>query len=208
MPEAGSEALEDHADWQDLDVTGDFTGAAAERVELNGCTVRARLTAVDLPAARATDCRFEDCDLSGASLDDLRATRVAFVRCRMTGVVLASARLRDVTFEDCRLDDANLRMTTWERSRLSGCDLRGADLYAAKLGAAALTDCDLRGVELSKADLTGCRLHGARLEDVRGGASLRGVVLAGDQLVPAALALFADLGIVIDDEDDGQPLPR
>jgi hypothetical protein len=56
-------------------------------------------------------------------------------------------------------------------------------------------------VELSKADLTGSRLHGARLDGIKGGAALRGVVLAGDQLVPAALALFVELGITVDDGD-------
>jgi uncharacterized protein YjbI with pentapeptide repeats len=191
--------IEDEAEWDDLEVTGDHTGAVAAGVHLTGCTVRARLTAVDLANATFTDCRFEDCDLSGASLEELRATRVTFLRCRMTGLVVASARFRDVTFEDCKLDGANLRMTTWERCRIESCDLHEADVYGAKFGGTPIEGCDLREVELAKADLTGCRLHGSRLEGIRSAQQLRGVVLASDQLVPAAEAVLAALGIVIED---------
>ena len=135
-------------------------------------------------------------------LEELRATRVEFLRCRMTSVLAASSRLKDVSFVDCKLDDANLRMTEWERCEIDSCDLHGADLYAAKLGGAPITGSDLRETELSKADLRGCRLHGSRLEGLKGGDSLRGVVLGSDQLVPAAEALFVALGVVIEDDDD------
>jgi uncharacterized protein YjbI with pentapeptide repeats len=198
-PSPAEGPLEDETEWQDLEVTGDFTGSVAAAVHLTGCTVRARLTAVDLARATFTDCRFEDSDLSGASLEELRATRVTFVRCRLTGLVAASARFRDVTFEDCKLDDANLRMTTWERSRMESCDLHGADLYAAKLGGMPIEGCDLRDVELGKADLTGTRLHGSRLDGIRSADRLRGTILGSDQLVPAAEAVFAALGIVVED---------
>jgi uncharacterized protein YjbI with pentapeptide repeats len=200
-----TEVLEDGTEWDELELTGDHTGANAAGIHLTGCTVRARLTAVDLPNATFTDCRFEDCDFSGASLADLRATRVTFTRCRMTGLVVPSARFRDVTFEDCKLDAANLRMTTWERCRITACDLHEADVYGANFGGTPIEGCDLREVELSKADLTGCHLHGSRLDGIRSALQLRGVVLASDQLVPAAEAVLAALGIRI---EDGEAEPR
>jgi uncharacterized protein YjbI with pentapeptide repeats len=193
--------IEDETDWQGVLITGDLAGSVATSVELAGCRADGvRLAGADLGRVTFTDCVFVDCDLSGLVLEEARLTRVELVRCRMGGVLAATARFRDVAFRDCLLRDANLRMTQWERSEVDGCDLRETDLYAAKLGGTPLTGCDLRDVELSKADLGGCRLHGSRLEGIKGGASLRGVVLAGDQLVPAALALFIDLGIVLEDD--------
>ena len=54
--------------------------------------------------------------------------------------------------------------------------------------------------DFSKADLTGARLQRSNLTEVRGGDALRGVTISSDQLIPAALALFAAMKIRIDDE--------
>ena len=60
--------------------------------------------------------------------------------------------------------------------------------------------CDLSGVELSKANLAGSHLFGSKLDGIYGGESLRDVRIGTDQIISAALAVFADLGIALWDE--------
>jgi uncharacterized protein YjbI with pentapeptide repeats len=202
-PPAGPDAR-----WEDLLVRGDHPEHDAEGLDAARCRVEARFIGASWPQASFTDVVVEDADLSGAILEELRATRVVFRRCRLSGVVIHSATLRDVAFLDCRMDGANLRMTTWERTELVGCHLRDAELYGAKLGGGRLLGCDLGHVELARADLTGADLRGSTLDDVRGADRLRGATIGADQLVPAALAVFAALSITLDDGGDpGDPAP-
>ena len=80
--------------------------------------------------------------------------------------------------------------------------LAEADFYEASLPGSRFQSCDLTATQLSKADLTGTRLHGSTLERIHGADGLRGVIIGSDQVVPAALAVFGTLNIVVDDELD------
>lgn len=193
--------LDEDAEWQSVEVAGDFTGRRAPDVEIVGSHLaRARFTAATLDRIHLTDCRFDGCDLSGALLDEGVLTRVEFRECRMSGIVASRTKLRDVRFVDCRLDEASLRMAGGERIEFVGCDLRGADLYEAKLVDARFATCDLRGAELSKAQLRGARLQGSKLDDIKGGRSLEGVVIDSSQIVTLALGIMGALDILVDDE--------
>ena len=75
-----------------------------------------------------------------------------------------------------------------------------ADFSNAAFTSSAFTGCDLRTAEFSKASMKGTRLSGSNVEGLRGASYLRGVVVGTDQVLPLALGVFADLGIVIDDE--------
>ena len=63
--------------------------------------------------------------------------------------------------------------------------------------------CDLTGLELSKATCDGPFLHGSRLDGIKGAGALQGCVIGTDQVTPLAFALFASLGIRVDDDADG-----
>ncbi len=82
-----------------------------------------------------------------------------------------------------------------ERAELRDCNLAGSDFYAAKLPGSQILGCDLSRADLSKADLTGTRMQRSDLTDLRGGDSLRGVTISSDQVIPAALAVFASMKI-------------
>jgi len=98
------------------------------------------------------------------------------------------------------VDGANFRMTKWESAEFWNCSLAEADFYEASLPGSRFQSCDLTGVQLSKTDLTGTRLHGSTLEGIHGADNLRGVTIGSDQMIPAALAVFGALNILVDDE--------
>ncbi len=208
-PDEAEPELIDGADWSDLEIRGDYSMQSADGVEFVSCRFAgAALTGVTLYKARLIDCVFVDSELSGAVLEDATLTRVSFQTCRMSGFQVPGAHGRDVTFADCRLDGTNLRMSHWERTTFERCDLRDADLYAAEAKAARFIGCDLRTALVSKANLSGANLAGSNLEGIRGGESLRGVVITPEQLIPAALAVFSGLNITIDDGTQGEPDPK
>ncbi len=195
--------LDEDAEWIGVEVTGDFAGALAPDVEINGSRLtQTLLTGARLDRIHLTDCLFIGCDLSGTIVDEAVMTRVEFRECRMSGLVASRARLADVRFVDCRLDEASLRMANAERIELVSCDLRGGDLYQATLVEARLATCDLSGADLSQADLHGARLQGSKLDDIKGSKALAGVVIDSAQIVSVALAVMRALDILIDDEID------
>ena len=90
-------------------------------------------------------------------------------------------------------------MTQWERAEFEGNRMVGADFYAAQLSGSRFSRCNLTGVELSKCTLTGSRIEHSVLEGLRGAAALAGVTITSDEILPAALALFAAMAIVVED---------
>ncbi len=193
----------DHDDeWSEVTGGGDLVGVDAEDVEIHGSSLAdLRLTGAALPRVRITDTRFTGCELSGARLDEATLTRVEFRDCRMSGFVATRARLRDVSFVDCRLDAASFRMAVAERIAFAQCELIDADFYEARLdNGAAFDRCDLTRASFDRAALAGARLGGSTLDELRGAEALAGAFIDSGQLVPVALALFAALGITIDDD--------
>jgi uncharacterized protein YjbI with pentapeptide repeats len=195
--------LEEDAEWQGVDATGDFGATRAADVEIaESRLAQALFTGSALDRIRLTDCLFEGCDLSGALIDEAVLTRVEFHECRMSGFVASRAKLRDVRFVACRLEEASFRMAAGERIEFVGCDLRGSDFYEARMADARFASCDLSGAELSKAELRGARLQGSKLDDIKGSRSLEGVVIDSSQIVSVALGIMHALDILIDDEDE------
>jgi len=118
----------------------------------------------------------------------------------MTGVILTASTLKNVTVEECKLDQANLRSANAVSLTASESDLRGADFGRAGLKDCALRQCRLDGADFSAASVSSVRLHGSTLDGIQGVRG--GFVIASDQLVPLAYAVFAALGVVVDDELD------
>ncbi len=153
----------------------------------------------DLRRLHARDVRFERCDLSGTVLDSAALHAVEFVGCRMTGVMLGNATLRDVRLVECRADLANWRMSSATRLLARSTSLREADFYDVRLSMAAFYDCDLRSAAFRDCRFADVDLHGSRLDDLREVRDLAGVSLAGDQVLPVALALLAAQHIAVTD---------
>lgn len=135
--------------------------------------------------ARLVDVELVRCDLSGCDFCESVWQRVKLVDCRASAIELPQANLRDVTFVDCKLDDANFRLAKLQRVRFDASVLAGADMSNAKCAAV-----DLRG---------------ARLDGLRGVASLAGATIGPDQLVGLAPALAQALGlrVLADGQDPG-----
>jgi hypothetical protein len=205
--EDGVLTLDDDAEWTEVEVSGDHSGAVACDVDLHDVRLtRARFTGAELLRARLTDVVIEGCDLSGAMLESVDLHRVELRDCRMSGVVFTRARLRDVRFESCRLDGASFRMSEAERASFHESMMAGTDFYGAKLPNVRFFGCDLTGADFSTAALKGARFHGSTVEGIKGGRALAGIVIDSTQLVPVSQVVLASLGIVVD--DDAEPDAR
>jgi uncharacterized protein YjbI with pentapeptide repeats len=154
--------------------------------------------------ARLVDVLLVRCDLSGCDFSESTWRRVELVDCRLSAVELPQVRFDDVRFEDCRLDDANLRMAHLHRVELATSVLQGAELIAAQLEEVTFRDCDLSAADFSGARCAQVDLRGARLDGLRGVASLGGATVGFDQLVGLAPDLARALGMTVrpDDETD------
>jgi uncharacterized protein YjbI with pentapeptide repeats len=203
LAEVAHESLQSGDEWQNERVeSGDLVDADADRVEITGCALRGvRLTGSRLEHLRLIDVLAVDCELSGAILTEATLWRVEFRNCRMSGLVISDSKLRDVRFRECKLDDANFRFVKAERVELDGCSLVEADFTESTFQGSAFLACDLRRAVLTKASMRGTRLAGSNVEELIGAGALRGVIVGTDQVLPLALAVFADLGIVVRDDD-------
>jgi uncharacterized protein YjbI with pentapeptide repeats len=198
-----SPALLDEAQISDVAIVGDYTGAEFLTAEITACRLdEVQAIGSRLIRSRLVDCIAVACDFSGAVFDECSISRMEFHDCRLSGLQAQHSWFKDVAFFDCKVEGANFRMTRWESAEFQGCSLAEADFYEASLPGSRFQSCDLTGVQLAKADLTGTRLHGSTLERIQGADGLRGVVIGSDQVLPAALAVFATLNIVIDDESN------
>jgi len=116
--------------------------------------------------------------------------------------VISDTKLHHVSFRDCKLDDANFRFASGSTSCSTAARSSKPTSPKRSFTSSALTGCDLRRAVFEKASLAGTRLSGSTLDGLRGAGSLRGVVVGTDQVLPLALGVFGDLGIVISDGDE------
>jgi uncharacterized protein YjbI with pentapeptide repeats len=196
--------LSPHDEWnEECVVDADLSGCVADHVEIAACELRGvLLTGAELEQLRLVDVVARICEFSGSFAHQSSMVRVEFRNCRMSGLVVSDSRLSSVQFVDCKLDDANFRFATGDHVVFDRCSLVGADFYGATLTVSGFDSCDLTGAQFSKATVGGVRLLGSRLEGVRGAIGMSGVVIGSDQVLPLALSVFSDLGIVIEHEED------
>jgi len=178
----------------------DIGGDDLDDLELTRCVVEGvRLTARSARRLRLTDVVLRDCELSGLDLQEARLLRVRIERCRAEGLDAGLLRATDVVVVDTKLSTAGLRMTAWERSAFEGCDLRRAELMEASLDGVEMTGCDLTGADVTRARMVDVRFRSTRLDDLAGATALAGATVEATQVVPVGLALFAALGIRLDE---------
>ena len=199
-PEFG---IEDGASaWRTV-LTGDFSAAGGRHLHVEESHIeRAVFTGAQLPQSQLTDVVVDAADLSGVDLEESLLTRVQFRGCRMSGLQASAVRMHDVAFTECRLDGTNFRLSEADRVTFSTCELRSADFYSASLKDIRFFDCELTDADFSQAELSNGQFHGSNLVDVKGGDSLRDIVIDTAQVVPLALRVFGAMGIRVDDERD------
>jgi uncharacterized protein YjbI with pentapeptide repeats len=78
-----------------------------------------------------------------------------------------------------------------------------ADLTGVRLDAVRFEDCDLTEADLSGARLHRCELRGCRIDGLRAMDRLRGAAMPWPDVVAAAGAFAAALGVRVLDEDAG-----
>ena len=108
------------------------------------------------------DCRFERCDLSGASLKRSRFVGCTFSHCDLSLTNLTDTELSDVRFEDTALVGVNFSLLARTLApfqlTFGSCTLTYAVFKGLGLSGCTLTDCAAReavfdGVDLSRAAL-------------------------------------------------------
>jgi uncharacterized protein YjbI with pentapeptide repeats len=200
--------LVDGVEWDGVEVAGEVAGPMdVEDVEVASSRLaNVRLTGRRFERLRLVDVLIEDSELSGVTIAEGHFTRVELRRCRLSGLVASTLKARHVRLTDCRADGATFRMTRWEHAEFRDVDLRDADFHASALAGVRLLGCDLTGADFSRATMAGAALHGSTVDGIKGADSLRGAVVAGDQVLSLALPVLAALGIVVDDGYlDGDP---
>jgi uncharacterized protein YjbI with pentapeptide repeats len=181
----------------------DLHGRVADHVEIAASElVRVELTGTGLERLRLVDVVVRDCELSGALAGGASIVRAEFHRCRMTGLELSGSKLAHVRFVDCKLDEANLRFVEAEQVVFERCSLVGTEFYGATLATTEFDTCDLTRGQFSKATVAGARFAGSTIDGLRGAGGMSGVVIAAEQVLPLALSVFRDLGIVVEHLDD------
>jgi uncharacterized protein YjbI with pentapeptide repeats len=152
--------------------------------------------------ARLTDVEFVRCDLAGCDFSDTKLTRVSLIDCRAIALEAGQSSWRDVRVVDAVLGEANLRMSTLRDVWFESTSLVAAEFIAARLEKVAFGASDLTRADFTKATCSDVDLHDARLDELRGVASLAGATIAVDQLFGLAPALASALGIVVVARDE------
>ena len=185
LPEApATEApeLEDHAEWREVELTGeDLSGARVRGLEL-------------------TDVVLRSCNAANVTALKSSLSRCAFTGCRMTGLALPDSTLEDVRFTDCLIDLAAFGFTRFRRVMFSGCILRDADFTDARFESARFHRCEMEGVTFTGARFARSEMRGCTLEGLRGIEGLRGVAMDWSDVVGLAGTFAAALGIEVIEE--------
>jgi uncharacterized protein YjbI with pentapeptide repeats len=197
--------IEDEDEWRDVVVDAEnLAGVVAEHARVTGSVLRnVTLTGAELHRAALTDVRFVDCELSGAILTESDWLRVELVNCRMSGLVLSESRLRDVRVVDGKLDTGDFRLSRCERIVFAGCAMPNADFYGATLDDVRFDRSDLRAAHFSGVHGRDLRLLHCNVEGVSGATALAGASVTPDQMLPLGLAVLAELGFTIFDDEGG-----
>lgn len=148
-----------------------------------------------LSKSRLTGDIFSGVDFSSSRWNDIKIDRCSFAGCEFLGANLTGVTAKDVIFEGCRFDYSYLQgFRAVGGLAFVNCSFRESTFEAARLPGSVFVSCSLAGTEF-----TGCDLRGNNLEEVRGLASLRRVIVDPDQLPQLTTAIVRDLEIELKD---------
>lgn len=162
-------------------------------LELLDCALTGvTLKTSDRSTVRLVDCVLENCDLSQATVEELRGCR--FVGCKFAGTDFSNAVVRDCAFERCALQYANLRVSTLERVSFVDCRFDDVDAQEARLTDVTMAATALQELNVDRMRCERLDLRGAASLGLTGVTSLRGCLLGDAEVQQLAytLALAAD----------------
>ena len=159
-----------------------------------------RFEGVDGTEVDVHDTVFVNCDLSRVRFRSMTSSTLE--SCKLTGTDFGGGTVRDVRWSACRMALANLRMAELERVRWEDCTIEETDLFDS-----SLTDIDLEGTVLTDVNTDRARFERV---DLRGAldlglstiSSLKGALVAPEQLPALSFALAAALGADIERDPD------
>lgn len=145
---------------------------------------------IDVQRVHFSNCRFEQCDISGLPFRDGTLNRVEFIGCRGTGCNFDRMKIKDLLFQDCQMNYLTLAGCRMERVEFIDCDLTHAVLFENTQKDMELTRCrmvsaEFQGTSLKDVDLSSCELDGIVLQM----DCLRGATIQFDQ-APMILGTF------------------
>lgn len=183
----------------DLDDSDPYDVVPAQGTTVSGCTVtgdswiRAELIAVKITRTYITN----------ADMSSARFTTVSWDRCHLRGCSLIGAHfdagsMKNVIFENCRLDYA-----AFDQIRAIGpvafldCSMTETTLIRCQLTDAIFDGCKFSSTQLDAVDLRGADLRDNDLSGLTGISSLRGALLAREQLPSLTEAVVHDFGLTV-----------
>ncbi len=200
-PDSEAEPVETDAALADLSLDGiDWSGADRTDLTLHRVVVTdATLLGASLRGAAFTDVTMIRCDLSAVDLSESELRRVEFRDCRMGGIDLSRSEVAHLRITRAKLDDANFRMTRFDHVVIDESSMVGVDAYEATFVDTRMQNVTLRNADFSKGTARGLDLRTSDVRDVRGVDGLRDVTITADQVIPYAVALFAEHGVRIEE---------
>ena len=181
-PATTAPELEDHAEWREVELTGeDVSGARVRGLEL-------------------TDVVLRNCNTANLTALKASLSRCEFAGCRMTGLALPDSTLEDVRFTDGLIDLAAFGFSRFRRVIFTGCILRDADFTDAHFESVRFHRCEMQGATFTGARFAKSEMRGCTLDGVRGIEGLKGVAMDWSDVVGLAGTLAAALGIEVIEE--------
>lgn len=134
-----------------IDFTNEKTAKDYESTEFRSCTFD------DISGVNLTDCLFNACNLSNASVSKAKAQDVTFKDCKLIGINFY--QLLDfglsLHFEGCMLDYASFDNKKLNSSSFKNCRLHGVNFTKTDLSKVSMENCDLMDAVFSGTDLRG-----------------------------------------------------
>jgi fluoroquinolone resistance protein len=164
-----------------------------ERCQFIDCT----MAKADLRGVRFSDCKFVNCDLGMARLDEAALKGVQFTDCKLIGLDFGVVQplLLEIGFSGCKLDYASFEGMKLKRTRWTGCSLVEANFVEADLTQAVFDGCDLHLASFARSILRSADLRTAQRYSI---APDNNVVRGARFSYPAVLGLLDRFGIEVE----------
>lgn len=144
---------------EDKDFKGeDFSQRAPGTGEYENCTFTAcSFLHADLSGVIFSGCRFEDCDLSLATLKNTALREIRFKNCKLLGLRFDDCNNFSLAldFETCTLNLSSFYQVKLKNTRFKDCKLVEVDFVETDLSNAVFSECDLSGATFERTLLEG-----------------------------------------------------
>lgn len=132
-----------------------------------GCTFRkVQFAQVNAQRIHFSNCRFEQCDISGLKFRDGTLNRVELIGCRGTGCVFDHMKMKDVLFQDGQLNYMTLSSCRLERVEFVNCDLSKGMIFETSQKELVFSRCRLNAVEFQESPMKDVDFSDSELDGI------------------------------------------